>query len=69
MNSERQQQIEALAEFVGERVKTALNDACRTCLTCDHFQQAKETCGLNGQRPPAKIIAFGCECYENEIPF
>ncbi len=69
MNSDRQQQLEALSEVVAKHVKIAIKDACKTCLTCDHFKQAKEVCGLNMQRPPAKVIAFGCECYENEIPF
>lgn len=41
----------------------------RTCVSCEHFDDAKEECGLNRMRPPARIIAFGCECYEQRIPF
>lgn len=44
----------------------------RSCLTCDHFKESNELCELVNVRPPAKVIAFGCEKYQNiddEIPF
>ena len=40
------------------------------CPNCMLFAAFKETCTLNNLRPPAPIIAFGCERYENDnIPF
>lgn len=44
----------------------------KSCITCDHFNEQKEECGKVGKRPPARIIAFGCEMFDNiddEIPF
>ncbi len=43
----------------------------RTCIKCDNFDEAKEICKLYNLRPPAKIIAFGCEQYKADdwIPF
>lgn len=42
-----------------------------SCLTCLNFNEQYECCKLNNLRPPARVIAFGCECYqdETEIPF
>lgn len=44
----------------------------RTCLTCLNFNEAREGCRLaNFDRPPARVIAYGCPAYfnEEEIPF
>ena len=66
----REGTAEALAEYIGPVVHQALMEATKTCITCDHFDQRGEVCNLyNKMRPPAKIIAFGCDSYENEIPF
>lgn len=45
----------------------------RNCLTCAFFRRDMELCGrhLDWGRPPARIIAYGCNEYldEEEIPF
>jgi hypothetical protein len=43
----------------------------QSCISCNNFQQSKEICMLANARPPAKIIAFGCERYSDidDIPF
>jgi 5-formaminoimidazole-4-carboxamide-1-beta-D-ribofuranosyl 5'-monophosphate synthetase len=43
----------------------------KTCMYCENFNEEKELCKLYNMRPPAAIIAFGCEKYEDddEIPF
>ena len=42
-----------------------------SCISCLHFDEASEICKAFKQRPPARIIAFGCKTYEDkeEIPF
>lgn len=61
--------IEAVGEVLTNATTRLVEQALKTCVVCDHWNQSKETCALNGLRPPARIIAFGCECFENEIPF
>lgn len=43
----------------------------QSCINCINFREQTEICGLANQRPPAKIIVFGCPQYEdkNEVPF
>ena len=42
-----------------------------SCLSCKAFTESAELCGKFGSRPPARIIAFGCEHYKDSdtIPF
>jgi len=40
----------------------------RSCLPCDHFDEASEQCRLVNKRPPARVIAYGCEQFDY-IPF
>lgn len=42
-----------------------------SCLNCINFRETKEECGLAKQRPPARIIAYGCKMWEDVdlIPF
>jgi hypothetical protein len=69
MSSDRIGQVEELAKHMTDKFRVALELATRTCITCDNWQPKDEKCMLNGLHPPAKIIAFGCECYSDEIPF
>lgn len=61
-----------------ESVKRSLDEIepieiFRSCLSCDHFVESQEACKISDmQRPPARIIAFGCTKYDNlddDIPF
>lgn len=65
----RQQIAETVAELLKPAIAQAIENATRTCITCDHWQKPTELCALYGKRPPAHVIAFGCPAYENEIPF
>lgn len=42
-----------------------------SCLNCINFKEEKEICGLVNKRPPARVIAYGCEHWEDidTIPF
>lgn len=41
------------------------------CVNCLHFNIDSELCKIAKARPPAKIIAFGCDSFEDidKIPF
>lgn len=55
---------------LGNTVEGSLKRAIVCCPNCDNWQARNETCGLNRLRPPAPIIAFGCEYYTgNQVPF
>lgn len=43
----------------------------QSCLSCIHFKEQTEICNLANQRPPAKIIVFGCNSYvdNQDVPF
>lgn len=47
------------------------HDLVRSCLTCVSWNIKEEKCRRYDARPPAWIIAFGCDNYtdENEVPF
>jgi len=66
---ERRSGATLIAEIVTPAVVEAIMSATRCCLTCDHFKEANEMCALYMKRPPARVIAFGCPAYVNEIPF
>lgn len=42
----------------------------QSCLNCVYFR-SDDSCGLYGQKPPARIIVYSCEKYEDieVIPF
>lgn len=47
----------------------AMTILVQTCLTCDMFNEETETCSKYAVRPPARVIAYGCEHYVEDIPF
>lgn len=71
MNSDFRQlppdQLAALADSVaarvGQKIGFSLLSLARNCPMCEHWNPDGETCKLNGLRPPATIIAFGCEYF------
>ncbi len=47
-----------------------LKNQAVSCINCLHFKRQAELCGLNNLRPPAAVIAFGCERFDyDDIPF
>jgi hypothetical protein len=53
------------------RLLTAVMDSCnRSCMSCINFTERTESCLKAGDaRPPARVIAYGCEQWEEDIPF
>lgn len=47
------------------------NGLMKSCLTCQHFDEATEVCKKFQERPPARVIVSACEhyCDLDEIPF
>lgn len=56
--------INALANRVG----SFLRERRRCCPTCSHFNDKNEQCGLAKARPPAQVIAYGCDSHDY-MPF
>ncbi len=46
-------------------------DLMRSCLTCHNFHEASETCVKFRAKPPARVIANGCDGYNDshDVPF
>ncbi len=53
-----------IAKYLGRKITMDMLGLSKSCVLCKNFNKDAETCGLNGKRPPANIIAFGCELYE-----
>ncbi len=67
---------ETLKFFLRRLISLALapsEQITKSCLTCGYFNEQAEVCKKYGnQRPPARVIAFACEGYDdinNDIPF
>lgn len=57
--------MRAFANWLDAIVKTT-----RCCPNCTRFDNVRETCDANDdKRPPAKIIAFGCNAFKGIAPF
>lgn len=43
----------------------------RNCLNCIHWQEGHDKCGKFNIKPPAEVIVYSCEAYEDndDIPF
>ena len=61
------QQRERVTQAV-EEILDGIDDAeCICCPNCFHFVEASETCLLATARPPARVIAFGCPSFKNDL--
>lgn len=65
-----------LSSLLSELIEnvTPSNMLFRSCIVCEHFGE-NEICSQYNVRPPARIIVFGCQSYEetshvdDDIPF
>lgn len=57
-------------DAVAKNMEQAMRDCRRTCVNCIHFDEGIDFCSIARQRPPARVIAFGCSSFEEDnIPF
>jgi hypothetical protein len=71
---ERDATINAIAEELGRVMRRHLDECTKCCPNCEHWVNGPltapiEVCGLADARPPASIIAHGCEKYQDKTPF
>lgn len=60
-------EIQAMAVW---QVRAMKAGDLRSCINCDNFLKASEECSLaRGKRPPAIVIALGCDSWVMEMPF
>ena len=38
-----------------------------SCMTCVHFADLAERCNLADERPPARVIAYGCPSWDDGL--
>lgn len=69
VTTRRQFDIKGMAREIGTVVSEYLDRQTKTCLNCEHFDEPNEICRMVGKRPPARIIAMGCEYHDDIIPF
>ena len=53
-----------MSKYVCRKISFDLAALSHTCVLCKNFDAAREVCELNNMRPPARIIAFGCELFK-----
>jgi hypothetical protein len=51
-----------------EKHAVTRSDLFKTCISCFEWREGLEECQKFKQRPPAKVIANGCEYYA-DLPF
>ena len=63
-----------IAEYLAERITPTLKTMTQCCLTCDHWNNEDHkinpnSCALVKRLPPPRVIAYGCEQWQEVIPF
>lgn len=69
MSESREATITAIANYLASRIADELRANMKTCLNCQHYDEPRNTCNKNARTPPPRIIAFGCNAFEERTPF
>lgn len=75
MTDKRLEMINQIAAQITNDVIIGLQESIRCCIHCEFWLSDKENCNNpvncpNGPaRPPATIIAFGCDHFKGKAPF
>jgi Fe-S-cluster containining protein len=65
----RTEALNEIGKIISDTIIKVLDNNLRSCLNCINFDEANELCNIYKQRPPARIIAKGCEQWFDDIPF
>jgi len=66
----RSEALNEIAKVITETIIKVLDNNLRSCLNCSRFNESREACNLYQARPPAKVIAKGCEKWDEiNVPF
>lgn len=77
MSTPHKHEVEVLDTNIATAIKTlakslgvAVYEGRMTCLHCRLFDEGSETCMLWNAKPPARVVAFGCDQFSpSDIPF
>lgn len=59
----------AIQKVMEQHVSSVPNGIVPSCLSCEYFiETPDEICDAYKQRPPARVIAFGCPTYKDKDP-
>lgn len=69
---DRMANVAALSETLSKSIDDSLRRSIMCCVNCSHWDDKNELCTAAKPapaRPPARVIAFGCEYFLDVIPF
>lgn len=64
---QRDELVARVSDRMNAKFGYALLSLCRNCPMCEHWNPDGETCKLANARPPATVIAFGCEAFQSTM--
>lgn len=65
---ERERSIAIALQAAAKEIAASVVTCMSTCVNCYNFDGTGEVCMLYKVRPPAKVIAYGCENFDS-MPF
>ena len=75
MTDKRLEMMQQIASSITNEIIVGLQESVRTCVHCEFWLRERELCNnatncpQGPARPPANIIAFGCDHFKRDIPF
>ena len=65
-DTQRARDVQTIIDSVSKSIELAV----KCCPNCLHFDRVRETCDkADDKRPPANVIAFGCNAFNGIPPF
>lgn len=69
MSESREAQLALIAAKVMTVHLADFERLMQTCINCEAFDETRAICNKNARTPPPRIIAFGCNAFEERTPF